>query len=725
MTNSDHGTKLVTVSIKHPFSNPNLTGFDVRGIAMFNGSHMFPEAILNISDRTQGDGELINADGYTTLYNFTTKGFGPGGLQGYLKGKFATIEMPDARLNGFKVFESSDPANTRNAFYSGDTITQIYDIDMPDGQFVFGYAVDASWAPPIIKPVTDPMTDFPPEANCYEPYRINVTVKSDTLTDQAGILTLSIAVLDHQDPTSYAKPVIECPEIFDTPPVVFDLGAGNFEVSIQNVKKAPAGKYPLLISVEDNQNAGSPSWVDLTGYQVYKINVPADTGWARTWGSTGYDTVNTVKMGSDGYIYAAGFYQGTVDFDPGAGVDQHTSNSNSVDAFLCKYDSLGVFQWAKTWGGPGTDTAEDFDYSWPDIIVVGDFQETVDFDPGSGVEAGASNGGTDAYASEFNTDGVWEDLLTWGGTGDDSATCLVFWGDFLAIGGSFEGTVTLPFCDPITSHGKTDAYLFQTKSTEPLIDQLGGPGEDYVNGMAIKYPNLIVTGTFMDTVDFYPKGLGGERTSNGSADIFLMRYEVGSMDVSFSWVKTWGGSGWDSGKQVCTGADDVYVTGSFYGEVGFNPDLPMDPDWKTALGMGDAFISHWTQAGVYQGATTWGGGAAFGIDSGFDICLDASGNVYNAGSFSDTALGIPSNGGFDCMVAKFDPALTLQWAAGWGGPGGDGCHGIAVDQWNRTFTGGSFSGTVDFNPGSGTDIHISNGGYSDAFLVKLLADGMW
>ena len=35
MTNFDHGTKLVDVQITHPFGNPNLTGFDVRGIAMF------------------------------------------------------------------------------------------------------------------------------------------------------------------------------------------------------------------------------------------------------------------------------------------------------------------------------------------------------------------------------------------------------------------------------------------------------------------------------------------------------------------------------------------------------------------------------------------------------------------------------------------------------------------------------------------------------------------
>ena len=725
MSNSDHNTKLVTVSIKHPFPNPNLTGFDVRGIAMFKGSHLFPGAVLNISDRKQGDGELINPDGYTTLYNFTTMGFGPDGLQGYMKGKFASIQVPDGRLNGFKVFESSDPANTRNAFYSGDTITQVYDIHMPDGQFIFGYAVDASWVRPVTKPVTDPMVDFPPEANCYEPYRINVTVISDTLTDQAGILRLGINVLDHQGPSSYATPVIECPEIFDTPPVVSNPSPGNFEVSIQNVKNAPAGKYPLLIAVEDNQNAGSPSWVDLTGYQVYKINVHEDTGWARTWGGGGYDSVEAVKVGPDGFIYAGGFYLGTVDFNPFAEVDLHTSDSNSIDAFLCKYDTLGAFQWAITWGGPGTDTVEDFDCYSDQIVVVGDFEETVDFDPGPGVEARTSNGGADAYASLLYTDGVWDELLTWGGPGDDSATSTAFWANMIIIGGLFEDTVTLPYCDPITSHGKTDGYLFQTKSLEPLIAHLGGPGEDAVTGLAFKYPNLIVTGYFEDTVDFDPVGLGGEYTSNGGSDIFLMEYWFENITVNYYWTKAWGGSGWDTPSSVCVGTNDIYVTGSFIGSAAFNPDLPMDPDWHTSSGMGDAFITHRMLDGTYAGTTTWGGSAAFGIDSGFGICLDASGNVYCAGSFSETALGIPSNGSFDCMVTKFDPALNLLWNTGWGGSGSDGCSSITVDQWNRTYIGGKFAGTVDFDPGLDIHNHISNGGYSDAFVTKLLEDGMW
>jgi len=50
-----------------------------------------------------------------------------------------------------------------------------YEIVMPSGPFIMGYAVDASWATAINKPITDPMEDFPLEANCPEPWKISVS----------------------------------------------------------------------------------------------------------------------------------------------------------------------------------------------------------------------------------------------------------------------------------------------------------------------------------------------------------------------------------------------------------------------------------------------------------------------------------------------------------------------------------------------------------------------
>ncbi len=279
LTPSGSGTLLADIEVTHPFALLNFTGFDVRGIAMFTGSKTFPDSGLTTPDRLAGDGELVNADGYTTLYNSTTEGSGPDGLQGYQKGNLASVTPPDAFLNGYKRHITDNPVNTRNAFYAGDSIMATYEVDMPDGPFIFGYAVDASWTKPLTTPVTDPMTQFGPDANCPEPWKIEISEEpvGQGLTDQGGETVLTVDVYDWQGKDSHYDPVLECPELFNGSAnaawVEDGTGYARYEVTIQNQSLAGEGEYECLIKVEDTENAGSPDWLDLTSYQIYTLEV--------------------------------------------------------------------------------------------------------------------------------------------------------------------------------------------------------------------------------------------------------------------------------------------------------------------------------------------------------------------------------------------------------------------------------------------------------------------
>ena len=275
------GTLQLSIEIRHPFGSPNLTGFDVRGIAMGWGTHTFPVSGLVTTDRKAQETELVNADGHTTLYNPSTIGSGPGGLQGYIQGKHATIPYPNSTLNGYLRHISPGAANTRNAMYAGSAVTRIYEIYKPIGSFIVGYAVDASWAPPTKKPVTDPMLDFPPEANCPEPWKIDVTETpvGFGLTSQGGQVVLTIDVYDYQGKLSHYAPSLECPELFDGQFFAAYkssvTGYATFEATVENEKLAPDGMYKCLISVEDTENDGSPDWLDLTAYRVHELGVGA------------------------------------------------------------------------------------------------------------------------------------------------------------------------------------------------------------------------------------------------------------------------------------------------------------------------------------------------------------------------------------------------------------------------------------------------------------------
>jgi len=183
------GTIKVDVTLRHPFpGTPFYTGFDVRGTMIFPATRywqrkpmdlgtgdnkpLFQDFIpLYFSVAQDGGGQLLNADGFTLYFfpGFYIPGFDLPIFK-YIKGQHAFGPDADSTVNGYKVF-TNEP--DRRMFLTTDVITRTYHIDPPDGEFIFGYVVDACWTPPTKTPVTDPKNDFPPWANCEDGYILN------------------------------------------------------------------------------------------------------------------------------------------------------------------------------------------------------------------------------------------------------------------------------------------------------------------------------------------------------------------------------------------------------------------------------------------------------------------------------------------------------------------------------------------------------------------------
>lgn len=109
--------------------------------------------------------------------------------------------------------------------------------------------------------------------------------------------------------------------------------------------------------------------------------------WAFRGGGTTYDQVNMdgVTVEADGSIVVAGNFSGVADVDTGPGTGLVTSLGGQ-DIFVARYDGDGFWLGiAKALGGIGSDGAHGLTTdAVGNLVVVGWFQGSVDFDPGAG-----------------------------------------------------------------------------------------------------------------------------------------------------------------------------------------------------------------------------------------------------------------------------------------------------------------------------------------------------
>jgi hypothetical protein len=262
---------------------------------------------------------------------------------------------------------------------------------------------------------------------------------------------------------------------------------------------------------------------------ISKLNSNGDFVWAKSVGGTGLEQGRSLQVDSSGNVYSTGFFQGTVDFDPGASVSNLTSAAGSFDVFISKLNSNGDLVWAKSFGGTGSDSGSSLQVdSSGNVYSTGSFQGTVDFNPDGGVSNLTSAGSDDVFISKLNSNGdlVW--AKSFGGTGSD-------WGSSLQV------------------------------------DSSG---------------NVYSTGSFQGTVDFNPDGGVSNLTSAGSGDVFISKL---NSDGSFAWAKSVGGTSNDrvSSLQVDS-SGNLYSTGNFNGTADFDPGAEVSN--LTSAGLGDVFI---------------------------------------------------------------------------------------------------------------------------------------
>lgn len=188
------------------------------------------------------------------------------------------------------------------------------------------------------------------------------------------------------------------------------------------------------------------------------------------------------------------------------------------------------------------------------------------------------------------------------------------------------------------------------------------------------------------------------------------------LSAGWQWAKSAGGNKWDLGRSIALDATgNQYITGEFYTTATFGATN------LTSVGGSDIFITKLDDAGNFVWARQAG---STSTDVGWAIAVDAAGNQYVTGYFSETAtfggITLYNNGTYNqanIFIAKLSPDGNFLWAKQAGNVFADDYgYGIAVDGNGNCYITGQIQPFANFG-------QIPLIGQGNIFIAKMDTDG--
>lgn len=327
-------------------------------------------------------------------------------------------------------------------------------------------------------------------------------------------------------------------------------------------------------------------------------------------------------------------------------------------------------EWVNINGGSGTESVAKLvaDVN-QNVIVAGDFNKTVDFDPSATQNLKTSKGLGDCYLQKLNKNGdlIW--IAQWGGIKEDNI------------------------------------YSIAT--------DLSG--------------NIYTVGFFHDTVDFDP-GPNSFKLYE-KLGFFILKLDSNG---SFKWVKTLSGTIQNIAKVIVMKDQNVLIAGNYTGSVDFDPDAGVVKLTVSTIYVNNAQNAFLCKYNGNSGSLIWAKEFRTDKNSVelTDVTADNDGNLLSCGYYdyivdldpgSGTNKHNVANEGFqEGFVSKLNSDGTFIWGKSFEASSLQ-MYAITTDLNNNVIIGGTFYAIVDFDPGPGEQIESS--GNSDLFLLKLNTSG--
>jgi hypothetical protein len=268
---------------------------------------------------------------------------------------------------------------------------------------------------------------------------------------------------------------------------------------------------------------------------VLKLDPLGNLVWAKQLG--GIDSScsgSSVAVDAWGNINIVGVDWGNVDFDPGIGILNFPSQTNSTE-FIVKLDALGSLQWAKHMGGKGSmfDLAATID-DMGNIYTTGAYMnDTIDLDPGPGVFNLPWLGESDGFISKLDASGnfVWGRGIN-AFSYEAGIDILVDHSGDVYTSGFFFMLVDLnlgPGTDIFTSNGGSDIFLLKLSQTNVGMQEVSStyPNKVYPNPSSGIFNLEAHAGSHFEVIDLLGTMLLSGQMNEQNTTLDLSKYASG------------------------------------------------------------------------------------------------------------------------------------------------------------------------------------------------------
>jgi hypothetical protein len=262
---------------------------------------------------------------------------------------------------------------------------------------------------------------------------------------------------------------------------------------------------------------------------------------------TGQSSAHGLAMDFSGNMFVSGTFTDTLTLTTGTTLATGAQNNNP-DAYLVKYSTNGTVLWARS-GGNNTQGTNEVGYAVA-VDPSGNSYMTGEYSGASptsfgGIQIAATGGGT--FAVKYNQAGTiqWAKSLSTIGVGNSIATSgsnfvYVFVGGFPT-----SSVIKLNTSDGTVADTWDFNTFFQDQVPKISVDGSG---------------NVIISGSFMGTVDFDPGAGTTDLTADGGTDGFVAKYTSAG---GLLWVRKLTSNGADAVKNhALSTAGEIYVSGA-------------------------------------------------------------------------------------------------------------------------------------------------------------------